>query len=150
MYVFTPKGVYLIVKSIFQRRPITTWKIHLSNNQQLTLKENWEQKISDWYNYIFVITRGIFSQNINQWHHFQINYLFKNQNIMQQSATWDNNNFCLLINWWTDHAKKLVQHMVLMQTLFFHPTNVVYTVFIASSASFHAAIKQHTKLNIQI
>jgi hypothetical protein len=38
MYVSTPKGVYLIVKSILQKEPITTWKIDLSNNQQLPVK----------------------------------------------------------------------------------------------------------------
>jgi hypothetical protein len=38
MYVFTPKGVYLIVKSILQKEPLTTQKINLSNNQQLLVK----------------------------------------------------------------------------------------------------------------
>jgi hypothetical protein len=34
MYVFIPKGVYLIVKLILQKEPITTQNIDLSNNQQ--------------------------------------------------------------------------------------------------------------------
>jgi hypothetical protein len=29
---------------------------------------------------------------MNQWHHFQISYLIKNQNVMQQSAKYDYNN----------------------------------------------------------
>jgi hypothetical protein len=38
MYVFNLKDVYLNVKLILQKEPITTWKIGLSNNQQLPVK----------------------------------------------------------------------------------------------------------------
>jgi hypothetical protein len=55
-----------------------------------------EQKISDWYNDIFIMDRGILSQNMNQWCHFQISYSFKNQNVMQQSATYDYNNLFVI------------------------------------------------------
>jgi hypothetical protein len=46
MYIFNPKGVFLIVKSILQKEPIPTWKIDLSNNQQLPIKKI-EQKINN-------------------------------------------------------------------------------------------------------
>jgi hypothetical protein len=59
--------------------------------------KNLDQKISDWYNDIFIIDTVIFSPNMNQWHHFQISYSFKNQNVMQQSATYDYNN--LFVSW---------------------------------------------------
>jgi hypothetical protein len=45
------------------------------------------QKISYWYNDIFIIATVIFIWDMNQWHHFQISYFVKNQNVMQQSVT---------------------------------------------------------------
>jgi hypothetical protein len=55
------------------------------------------QKISYWYNDIFIIATVIFSWNMNQWHHFQISYFIKNQNVMQQSAKCDYN--ILFVSW---------------------------------------------------
>jgi hypothetical protein len=85
MYIFNPKGVFLIVKSILQKEPIPTWKIDLSNNQQLPIKKNWteNQQLIHWH---FHLSESYLTENMNQWCHFQISYLFKNQNVMQQSA----------------------------------------------------------------
>jgi hypothetical protein len=53
--------------------------------------KNFNQKISYWYNDIFIIATVIFSWNMNQCCHFQISYFIKNQNVMQQSAKYDYN-----------------------------------------------------------
>jgi hypothetical protein len=59
---------------------------------------------------------------MNQWCHFQISYFVKNQNVMQQSATCNYNILYLSVNELMDQThKKLVQHKVLMQTVFSAP-----------------------------
>jgi hypothetical protein len=51
--------------------------------------KNLEQKIRKWYDDIFIMDTVILIPNMNQWHHFQISYSFKNQNVTQELATYD-------------------------------------------------------------
>jgi hypothetical protein len=64
-----------------------TIKILKKSVINVTIK-NWN-KNSELYEDIFIMDTVILIQNMNQWHHFQISYSFKNKNVMQELATYD-------------------------------------------------------------
>jgi hypothetical protein len=66
-----------------------TIKILEKNQQYRYDLKNLEQKIREWYDDIFIMDTVILIPSMNQWHHFQISYSFKNQNVMQELATCD-------------------------------------------------------------
>jgi hypothetical protein len=119
------KGAYYNMKiNVVQSSGIT---VNIKNLEQkisnLRYNKNFNQKISYWYNDIFIIATVIFGWNMNQWCHFQISYFIKNQNVMKQLAKCDYN--ILFVSQQIDGTitQKLVHHMVLMQTVCC-PTNV--------------------------